>query len=496
MEFRRALAQTRLGPDYIATVDRTGLFELHLVPLRRASPVCSARLDMEAIFKPRARPAPPIVRTPPTALPALLSQHPFPFRVPLPNPPKFSAPESGRAEVPRERDAILIQTPTRQLARWTRGDHGVEYLWNTIPAGRTRWMGNTPGAIHLLLDRTTHHPPRLVSYIETPEELRIIPLPKGGEIRTAFTNGDQLIVIRSDSALGFQLASGKALSSLNVLPAWLQGRFFKSRTTFLFLRVRGNCLGLESVPMPQGLVPYEIVTLFDREGIEGPWMVRQNGFIESTITGESIRTPLPPDFNDQVSRATILAGGNEIQLHSWRTTQTLRVHLTQPRADSKPGNPHWLNLLYQHTPQADILRSVEAIAAMPDGLAFLSQRRHWWKLKLDSLGKIRLEGPIREPLPVAPCRFDSEADHVDLRCSLRLANLPNGSKAWLDNRGLVHLKSHDPDVPQISLMLSLYEVAAWSSDGKNCGPIHFFARPHPPMPSEIFAHLMQFRARL
>ena len=496
MEFRRALAQTRQGPGYIATVDRTGRFEVHLVPLRRASPVCSAQLDVEAIFKPRARPAPPVVRTPPTALPAFLSVRPFPVRVPLPNAPKFSVIEAGRTEVPRQRDAMLIQTATRQLARWTRGDLGVEYLWNTVPAGRTRWLGNSPGAIHVLQDRTNHHPPRLVSYIDDPEELRVIPLPKGGEIRAAFATGEQLIVIRSDSALGFQLGSGKALSSLNILPTWLQGRFFRSRDTFLFLRVRGNCLGLESVPMPQGMTPREIVTLFDREGIEGPWMVRRNGFIESTVTGESIQSALPSDFNGQVYRATILAGGNEVHLHSWPTQHTLRVQLIQPRADSKPSNSNWLNTHYQHSSHADILRSVEAIAALPDGLAFLSERGHWWKLRMDSIGKIRLEGPIREQLPVTPCRFGSEAEHVDLRCSLRRANLPNGSKAWLDNRGLVHLKSHDPDVPELSLMLSLYEVAAWSSDGKNSGPIHFFATPHPPMPSEIFAHLMQFRARL
>lgn len=496
MEFRRSLAETKRGPGYVATIDRTGQFELHAVPLRRTSPVCSARLDVEAIFKPRASPAVPVPHRRSTALPALLGERPFPFRVPLPNPPRFFAVESGTNLFQHPVDSLLIQTAKRQLARWIRGDHGVEYLWNSVPPGRTRWMGNTSGDIHLLQDETTHHPQRLVSFIDDPEELRVISLPKGGGIREAYATGGQLIVIRSDSALGYQLGSGKALGSLNRLPAWVQGRFFRSQNTFLFLRVRGSCLGLESLSLPQGLTPHEVVTLFDREGIEGPWLVRRDGLIESTVTGESIQTPLPPDFKGQVHRATLFAGGNEVQLHTWRTKQTIRVQLTPPRPDPKPSAVHWLSSLYQHNSQADVLRSVDAIATVPDGLAFLSHRKHWWRLRFDPKGKIRLEGPVREHLPVAPCPFDFKPEHVDLRCSLRLARLPNGSKAWLDNRGLIHLKSHDPDVPDITLMLSLFEVAAWSSDGKTSGPKHFFATPHTPMPSEIFAHLMQFRARL
>lgn len=57
---------------------------------------------------------------------------------------------------------------------------------------------------------------------------------------------------------------------------------------------------------------------------------------------------------------------------------------------------------------------------------------------------------------------------------------PDGSIALLDNRGLLHLKSSDDKIPQITILLILQRTsAAWSSDGKVCGSTFFIGKENP-----------------
>lgn len=58
---------------------------------------------------------------------------------------------------------------------------------------------------------------------------------------------------------------------------------------------------------------------------------------------------------------------------------------------------------------------------------------------------------------------------------LSKASWPNGSEAFLDSRGLLHLRSHDPQASELSLALCHHKpLAGWASDGASTGPVHFF----------------------
>lgn len=51
---------------------------------------------------------------------------------------------------------------------------------------------------------------------------------------------------------------------------------------------------------------------------------------------------------------------------------------------------------------------------------------------------------------------------------------PDGSRAWIDSRGLLHLRSADPTVPEITVVLIVeLPTAAWAADGTVCGPAYF-----------------------
>ena len=57
--------------------------------------------------------------------------------------------------------------------------------------------------------------------------------------------------------------------------------------------------------------------------------------------------------------------------------------------------------------------------------------------------------------------------------SLRMAQWRDGSRAFLDSRGLLHLKSTNPNVPDATVVLYEGATACWTSDGRICGPEYF-----------------------
>jgi len=83
----------------------------------------------------------------------------------------------------------------------------------------------------------------------------------------------------------------------------------------------------------------------------------------------------------------------------------------------------------------------------------------------------------------------------NLGCTLQVAEWPSGSKAFLDSRGLLHLKSHDPSLAEVSLVLSDGEVAGWTSDGYVCGPSFFFDDQRPSNPQRVFNRIEDFLSR-
>ncbi|QNE39143.1 hypothetical protein F1C16_06030 [Hymenobacter sp. NBH84] len=67
---------------------------------------------------------------------------------------------------------------------------------------------------------------------------------------------------------------------------------------------------------------------------------------------------------------------------------------------------------------------------------------------------------------------------------------PNGSTALVDSRGLLHLRSTDAALPEVTIVLVLGQAtAAWASDGTVCGSMYFTgAAPTPSAPVGEFYH--------
>jgi hypothetical protein len=155
--------------------------------------------------------------------------------------------------------------------------------------------------------------------------------------------------------------------------------------------------------------------------------------------------------------------------------------------DPSPPLPAW-----------SVYRLVESIARLPDGLAICGPRNRWCKISLNAGNRLSIAIlPLHE--------LDNLRDRVSFTQqrkpaghggSLQSAHWPSGSNAFLDSRGLLHLKSHDSTVPEISLVLADADISGWTSDGRVCGPPFFFDGSRTSEPGLVFARMMQFLARL
>jgi hypothetical protein len=81
---------------------------------------------------------------------------------------------------------------------------------------------------------------------------------------------------------------------------------------------------------------------------------------------------------------------------------------------------------------------------------------------------------------------------------LQTAAWADGSCAWMDPRGLLHLRSSDRAVPELSILLAeaARSLTAWSSDGKTYGQESFLHAPPTGSHDDLRRHLSAFLARL
>ena len=68
--------------------------------------------------------------------------------------------------------------------------------------------------------------------------------------------------------------------------------------------------------------------------------------------------------------------------------------------------------------------------------------------------------------------------------SLRVAKWADGSRLWIDSRGLMHLQSSDQLIPEATFMLNVSGVAVWTSDGTMHGSPYYIDPSRPSISAE------------
>ncbi len=484
--FRRALADHPAAPGFVAVVDREGRFELHALPLTRRPPVCEADLDLASVFDEKTG-VPPIKGDIDPDLPAIFGVTPFPFLLPI----------SGKVDYwIKEGDGITYAVlNNRQLVQFRGHQAGARVLANDLPGGRTAWLSCVENTVHLVKAGASQRPTRLLSLPLPDGPLRVIDLVSGSDLQAVHRSGDVILVIRRHDVRAYSLNDGKLLGRTINPHQWVHGRYLRGQSHFYFAVWDGERVKFERVTLPNGCEPSLVPIIFDRQHVEGPWVLHTHGNVISSANSEKIRVPMITGFAFAAYAVSVSRDGNRLHIGMPDPPWDCLFDLQTGQAKNNPQLLHPELTLdpLPRLPTWNLYSLIESIARLPVGIALCGRKGRWRKLSLHTNGKIRIAPlPTNETVPSERASLPALPKPNRHGCLLQVARWPGGSQAFLDSRGLLHLKSHDPDVPEVSLVLSDGEVAGWTSDGYVCGPAFFFGGQFTSEPIRVFERILRF----
>jgi hypothetical protein len=495
-EFRRALAEHPAAPGFVAVVDREGHFELHAMPFARRPPLCEADLDLAAVFGDDTGVAPIKFEVEP-GLPAIFGVRPFPFLLPLAGKVDFWIKASDDYHYAVLNDRRLVQFRDQQK--------GARELASDLPAGSTVWMDCENNSVFAVKTGASQRPARLLSLLLPDGQLRVTDLVAGSELLAVYRDGEVLLLIRSHDVRAYALSDGRMLGRVINALKWIQGRYFRGESQFHFVLWDGIAVKFEPVTLPTTIEASNVALIFDRVGMEGPWVLLRSGEVISTATEER-ETLVNPIRNVNFVTARISKDGHQLFIPDGVIDQNKQpvallylLKHDKERAKFESGNA--AKYLFNRTlplPTWNLFRAVEAFAKLPGCPVILGRKGRWRKIIITHSATDSIR--ITQMAPMGSEHWEkvtfATAKKTRHNCSLQTAEWPSGSKVFLDSRGLLHLKSHDPTVPEVSLVLSDGEVAGWTSDGHVCGPKFFFEGEYQSEPKMVFERVMQFLERL
>jgi hypothetical protein len=492
-EFRRALADNPSAPGFIATVDREGHFELHAMPLAHRRPICEADLDLASVFDESVGVTPIRVEVD-ANLPAIFGVSPFPFALPVSSRVEFWT--KGTDEFTY---AVLSD---RSLIRYHGQQWGARVLATDLPAGVTVWMECDGTEVHAVKPGNNQCPARLLSLSLPYGNLRVTELMGGlgvQPIHAVHRYADAIVVMRSNDVRAYSLSDGRLLGKVLNPHQWVNGRYFRGTNHFYFAVWDGERVKFEPVTMPGTVLVSSITTIFDREGLAGPWLLCKSGQVVSSESGEVLKLPKSTYTSAEPNFGTAYVSKDGHQLMVFAPAETksrplahvfdlaqkswMDVRHSYLRFNEKPPLPTW-----------NVHRTIESVAVYENHIALCGRKGRWRKLVLDENGKLRiLDLPAGGPPRVSVFGPPQRTKHG---CTLRVAEIAGRGKIFLDSRGLLHLKSGNPEMPEISIVLADGEVAGWTSDGCVCGPPFFIDGELARDGKGVFERIMNFFTKL
>jgi hypothetical protein len=494
-----------IDPDrdwYVATVNGEGDFRLHLTGPDGRRALCSAQLSLEALLAPASskRPAPTPLRdvTVDPTLPVILSSDPFPLLLPV-------QAEARRAIV-SNKYGLLSVTRDGRLMRWRDELHGASELCPGAPPGAM--MGfhvdeESGFVFYVTCETPPGKRPRTHVLVGNPQESvwRRPEIRATEMLRASAHHGGVLLLLYDKRVLALD-AHGQTVADGSAPEAsrWHSGRFYRCGAGWYAAHFDGQDIGFSRVTERDSLA------IFDRKG-HGPWQLMRGGHV-AAVTGPPLVTREPPNLR-AIDSFQMSNNGMRILVHGWvgKASHGREAYLLDLKAPFTwrkvpPGSHAALlgdPLRWSRSCGVNVYTHFDAISADDAGDVVLVRRGRRLVVRLSASGNLCLErmsradGDLRTSTTVS---FGRARPAPGARFRLRRAEWKDGSRAFLDSRGMLHLKSADVRLPEITIILSDRSLGGRTSEGHTFGWAFF--HPEPPTAGDVYVHalLRRFTARL
>jgi hypothetical protein len=479
-EFKRLLAQCPFETLYVVTVSREGRYALLARSRRGLKLLREATLDLDRILAARPK-RPPLVDTSHVSPPAIFGVEPFPLLLSVPLETERSWHVEGIGVFSYTRDGRLLH--------WLHPGQGARQLEEQLPQGRlfacqhTASHGRTlsvvgkagPNGLHAvqidyLTQRVTWtrlqfpHVPQLPVAIHNDKVL----LRHGGNIVTLDATSGEVVSQTTSFGLGGQIGR---------IAAQTDGQ------SWFAVPIDTNQMGPQHSARRSPINPP--LAAFECHGIEGIVVVNRAGQVEidapqgtsGTRTIEVKHNLHPPLQVAAVSRdgqRFLLAGNASPSGGTSRPRNQCLVTLPSGAVRAVYGDaalalePH----LGQYV-RPRVLRSKFSGIGVNDAglLTLVGRKRRAWPIEFDSHANVLRLAIHPYGLPTRIVSFDSlDSSHG---YALHVARFASGDVAWLDGRGLLHLRAADSRLPEVTIVLSENVLGGWLSDGRVWGPAYF-----------------------
>jgi len=488
--FQARLAEAHFQRGFLLAVDRDGSVELHSLPWGLPRPIAKVQIDVARLFAPSAAKGRPL----PLIDPANLSDFPAIFREPLF--PLFLPVQSKLQQIIPHQDGGVCITSDRRLFRWDKPSLGARQLLADLPGSRTSWLGcDSKGRIVAVRTRGKDGKVCVVVIPSESDAPRITHLRSSLNPLAVWLDQEVLLIALPKVVVAVSIVTGEILAEMPYPEGcdWINGRYFRDATSLSFASWTGHIVRWDSLPASRAVALQAVFTVFDVKGV-GPWLLTKDGRILSPVGHEVAKTGLivrDVRISPEGERLVVLDAVKGI----WQI-----LSLKDPLASVRPlpaKASSEINPGANFSPPTRTLQNhFSAIAVTDRNCIRLCTTKGKWLETFAFPERLVLVSSISDhkPSEAAQQPFVAITTPTRFGCTLKRARWPNGSTAWLDSRGLLHLRSHDRTVPEITLALFHSSLAAWCSNGLRAGPAFFHGADHEAKPVQQV--LEQFCQRL
>jgi hypothetical protein len=486
--FQAHLVQVEFDRGFVILVERDGAVELHALPWGSPRPLAQVQVDVEKLFaRDRVGPksAPLVAPELSNDLPAIFREQAFPLRLPVKGKIELAVPAG---------DGGLCVTTDRRLLYWEKPTLGACQLAAELPEGRTCWLRFDAHG-HALLVKGRAPDGRVSLVIGSPDhEAKIARFTGPQRPLAVVADANVVLTVLATRVVIVDVKTGEMLAETPVPDGmrWINECYYFGPQGLAFVSWDGVAARWDSLGLTSRVSPNDVLTVFDRDGI-GPWVLLREGQVLSPTGAEVLKTGF------RLNAGEVLNEGRRVVVQQEGGTAW---HVIDLKLGSvRPASSHAQAIAPSHVPLP--ARNLQArfleIWAMPGQPLRLRKKNGWLETFLKPGGSLYL---VNAPSNVEPLQGESRAFVAQstprrLGCQLKFARWPDGSCAWLDDRGLLHLRSIDRSLPEISLALcQQIPMAAWTSAGHRCGDRFFHGDNVTDEPGRIHELLMAFCAKL